>query len=77
MKIYYFHPKTGIFQGEGYEIDRWVAEGEGVTTVPPPAWEKGTIPVFDPMQAAWSIVSISKTASRTDDVRSNPDPRER
>jgi len=76
MKIYYFHPKTGIFQGEGYEIDRWASEGEGITIVPPPDWEKGTIPVFDPIRTVWSIVTISKTASRTDDDRSNHDPQE-
>jgi hypothetical protein len=63
MKIYFFHPETGIYQGEGYEIDRSISDREGITTVSPPDYESGRIPVFDPRKAAWSVVSIAGISS--------------
>jgi hypothetical protein len=76
VKVFFFHPETGVYQGEGYEIDRPFSDGEGITTVSPPVWEKGMIPVFDRRQAVWFVVSISETASRIAAVRSRPGRRE-
>jgi hypothetical protein len=71
MKIYFFHPVTGIYQGEGYEIDRSISDSEGITIVSPPAYEKGRIPVFDPRKAAWSIVTIAEISSVNASIRDN------
>jgi hypothetical protein len=70
MKIYFFHPETGIYQGEGYEEERPISSSEGITIVSPPAFERGRIPVFDPRKAAWSIVSIAGVSVST---RDNPE----
>lgn len=67
MKIYYFHPETGIYQGEGFEEKRLLSKREsnraGMTNVTPPAYERGWIPVFDCRKATWSVVSIAETAA--------------
>ncbi len=73
MKIYYYDPETGIYQGEGYEDNRLLSKRKsnrnGMTTVAPPSFEKGRIPVFDSRKATWSVVSISETPSLTGSVR--------
>jgi hypothetical protein len=69
MKIYFFHPETGIYQGEGYEIERSISDSEGITFVSPPACEKGRIPVFDPRKATWSIVTIAEVSSLHASIR--------
>jgi hypothetical protein len=71
MKIYFFHPETGIYQGEGYEEDRQICSWEGITIVSPPDYEKGRIPVFDPQKAAWSIISIEGISSVIAGIRDN------
>jgi hypothetical protein len=75
MKIYFFHPETGIYQGEGYEEDRPISAWEGITIVSPPSCEKGRIPVFDPRKAAWSLISIEGISSVVAGIRDNPDRR--
>ncbi len=71
MKIYFFHPETGIYQGEGYEVERSISDREGITTVSPPAYEKGRIPVFDQRRATWSIVTIAEISSVNASIRDN------
>lgn len=71
MKIYFFHPETGIYQGEGYEIDRPISDREGITTVSPPDFERGRIPVFVPRESAWSVLSIEGISSGIAGIRDN------
>lgn len=75
MKIYFFHPETGIYQGEGYEEERPIRSWEGITIVSPPAYEKGRIPVYDPRKAAWSIIPIEGLSSGIAGFRDNPGQR--
>jgi hypothetical protein len=55
MRIYYFDTGTGIYQGEGYEEENHVGCIEGSTTIAPPSYEKGQVPVYDPSTRCWNI----------------------
>jgi hypothetical protein len=55
MRIYYFDTGTGIYQGESYEEEKQVNCIEGATTIAPPAYEKGQVPVYDPRTRCWDV----------------------
>jgi hypothetical protein len=55
MKVYFYDRESGIYQGEGFEEDLSVLEGNGVTVVAPPPYEKGFVPVFDQSEGRWNL----------------------
>ena len=58
MRVYYFCPENGVYQGEGFEAeDRFDAE-TGVTTVAPPLYSHGEVPVFDAARKCWIIQQV-------------------
>ena len=60
MKIYLFHPETGIYLGEDFADDSAIG-GNGctlpphATTVAPPAAGLGLIPVFCGASGCWVV----------------------
>lgn len=60
MKIYFYNSETGVYQGESFGTEIDVHGRDGVTTVPPPAYGKGTIPVFDTQRKLWTVVALAK-----------------
>ncbi len=65
MKIYLFNPETGIYLGEDFADESSMTRRDFVvppdaTTVAPPQFDRGEIPVFDAAAQRW-------------DVRSRPD----
>ena len=55
MRIYFFDIETGIFQGEEYEYDEKARYLEGATTIAPPPYERGTVPVYKREDRCWTL----------------------
>jgi hypothetical protein len=64
MRVYFFSTETGVFQGEGFLEDDLFDEPDGATTIAPPAYGNGEIPVYDAVGARWSICTTEWVRSR-------------
>jgi hypothetical protein len=59
MKAYLFNAENGLYEGETFEEAGMLQYVEGVTTVPPPVYEHGQVPVFDRMKNEWTVIPVS------------------
>ena len=59
MKVYQFNPENGIYAGELFEESEMLKYVEGVTTIAPPTYGPGQVPVFDPKRQAWGTISAT------------------
>ena len=68
MKAYLFNAENGLFEGETFEEAGMLQHEDGITTVPPPDYEHGQVPVFDRKKNEWSVipVTIAKQLLRLD-----------
>lgn len=55
MKVYYFSPETGVYQGEGFLNFKDRENVVGVTTVPPPDYDRELVPVFSTFSQQWTL----------------------
>lgn len=71
VKIYLFCPDTGLYQGEDFADDSSM-KGErtdlpaGATTIAPPPFERGTVPIFCASENRWNVseaASLAETAA--------------
>ena len=64
MKIYLFSPETGIYQGEDFADDPPLCPGRdalphSATTIAPPTYQRGEVPVFSISENKWEIRPVS------------------
>ncbi|GFO69600.1 hypothetical protein GMLC_31790 [Geomonas limicola] len=63
MKIYLFDNETGCYQGEDFvdgPLDDSVPTSfTGATTIAPPPFGPGQVPIFQSLSAAWQICRIT------------------
>jgi hypothetical protein len=64
MKIYLFNPETGIYLGEDFADEPPMCPGRDAvpldaTTVPPPPYRRGEVPVFTVARNNWEIRPVS------------------
>jgi len=59
MKAYLFDTKTGVYEGETFEEAAMLQYEDGLTTIPPPEYEHGEVPVFDRQINAWTVIPAS------------------
>lgn len=59
MKVYQFNPENGIYAGELFEDDEMLKYVEGVTTIAPPPYGPGQVPVFNPDRQAWDTMTAA------------------
>lgn len=59
MKVYLFDPENGLFEGESFEEGDMLEFIEGVTTIAPPPYGAGEVPVFDRERQSWTLMPIS------------------
>jgi hypothetical protein len=62
VKIYLFNPETGVYLGEDFADDDAMKRGTFVvppdaTTIAPPEWGQGHVPVFDTGAQCWEVRS--------------------
>jgi hypothetical protein len=58
MKLYLFCPETGVYQGEDFADVSLTGVHRlppGATTIAPPAYRSGEVPVFLPAEERWII----------------------
>lgn len=56
MKVYQYNSESGVFAGELFEDSGNIQYSEGVTTLAPPPYERGQVPVFDMALNRWEIL---------------------
>ena len=59
MKAYLFNTENGLYEGETFENADMLQYEEGITTVPPPDYERGQVPVFDRRNNSWAVIPVS------------------
>ncbi len=69
MKVYQFNPESGIYAGELFEESEMLKYVEGITTIAPPTYGLGTVPVFDPKKQAWNTMPASQLRRDAPQVR--------
>lgn len=62
MKAYLFNTENGLYEGETFEEADMLAYEDGITLIPPPDYEHGLVPMFDPGKNEWTAIPI--TAAR-------------
>ena len=56
MKAYLFNTDNGLYEGESLEEPDMLVYEEGITTVPPPDYVHGQVPVFDRERETWEVM---------------------
>lgn len=59
MKAYLFNGEDGLYAGETFENNGILAENDGVTNIPPPAYGHGQAPVFDRARQQWVVIPVT------------------
>ncbi len=59
MKAYLFNAENGLYEGETFEEAGMLQHQDGITTVPPPDYEHGQVPVFDRKKNEWAVIPIT------------------
>ena len=59
MKAYMYNAETGLYEGETFEESAMLVYEDGITTVPPPDYGNGQVPVFDQGRQAWELLPIT------------------
>lgn len=65
MKIYLFNPETGAYLGEDFADEAAMHRGvyllpSDATTIAPPCFEPGQIPVFNVTEQCWIICTYER-----------------
>jgi len=59
MKTYLYNAENGLYAGETFEEPDMLQYEEGITTVPPPDYEQGHVPVFDRQMNSWAVIPVT------------------
>ena len=59
MKAYQFNEETGLYEGEIFADSATLAYVSGVTTVAPPEYGCGQVPVFDCAAQQWELLPVA------------------
>jgi hypothetical protein len=59
MKAYLFNSENGCYEGEIFEEADMLQYDNCLTTIPPPDYEHGQVPVFDCKREAWTVMPVS------------------
>lgn len=59
MKAYLYNATTGVYEGETFEEADILQYENGLTTIPPPDYVPGEVPVFDREKSSWTLVPVT------------------
>jgi hypothetical protein len=59
MKTYLFNAENGLYEGETFEEAGMLQYEDGITAVPPPDYEHGQVPFFDPRKNTWTVKPVN------------------
>jgi hypothetical protein len=79
MKIYLFSPETGVYQGEDYSdpapmIRERPGLPPGATTIAPPPFERGMVPVFIAAEKRWELRKFGFPKCERSSAQEEPSP---
>ena len=58
MKVYLFNVASGLYEGEDFRDAGEVREDDGITSLAPPVYKPGQVPVYDRTRRSWQLVPI-------------------
>jgi len=58
MKLYQYNTESGVYTGELFEDSGSIQYDEGVTTITPPLYGPGQVPVFNITSGKWDILPV-------------------
>ncbi|WP_083770215.1 hypothetical protein [Citrifermentans bemidjiense] len=58
MRVFYFSPESGVYQGEGFLDERDLERVEALTPIAPPRYAKGEVPVFNATTQSWMLLKV-------------------
>ena len=59
MKAWLFDTENGLYEGEIFEEADMLQYENGLTTIPPPDYGHGQVPVFDRQKNAWVVIPVT------------------
>lgn len=59
MRAYLFNDENGLYAGETFEEPDKLQYEEGITSVPPPEFKHGQIPVFNRLKNEWHVIPLT------------------
>lgn len=59
MRVYLFNDENGLYEGETFEEPDNLQYEEGVTSVPPPEFRHGQVPVFNRRNGEWKVIPLT------------------
>ena len=59
MKAYLFNTENGLYEGETFEEPATIVHEDGLTTIPPPDFGHGQVPVFDRQRQSWAVIPVA------------------
>ncbi|GAW65433.1 hypothetical protein GPEL0_01f0314 [Geoanaerobacter pelophilus] len=63
MRVFYFSPESGIYQGEGFLDERDLETVDALTPIAPPRYRKGEVPVFSVTSQRWMILKVAQNTN--------------
>jgi hypothetical protein len=69
MKVYLFNVTSGLYEGEDYRDAAEMREDDGITSLAPPVYQPGQVPVYDRNRGIWQLRPIEllrKAVQRND-----------
>ena len=70
VKIYYFCPETGVYQGEGFLDRKDLDKVQNITMIAPPPYHKNEVPVFAVSSQRWTVRKTTPTGeARSSGIR--------
>lgn len=59
VRVYCFCPATGVYQGEDFLDECQLESTEGITSIAPPNYVRGEVPVFYSAAQRWEVMKLS------------------
>ncbi len=60
MRIYLFDPGNGVYEGETFDENGIINNEEGITTIAPPEYEHGQVPIFNRCKEEWTVLPVTE-----------------
>lgn len=58
MRVFYFSPESGFYQGEGFLDEQDLGRVDALTPIAPPSYAKGEVPVFNVTSQRWMLLKV-------------------
>jgi len=69
VRVYYFSQETGVYQGEGFLHQIDLVNVDGVTTISPPSYSRGEVPLYDASTRTWVLHRVQQRQRQSGDLK--------